>query len=180
MKKISILLLILTVLVSCNKPLPEYLKKEQQRKDFKEKSDGSCPLSYLEEGKDILVANIYFNDNKSALTPEDNKIIAEIARIQIKCPQNILIIGHASNMEAASFANAISLSFNRAQIVAKQLQANKVMEVYINMLFCSNSNNLVYENDSNYKYNQRVDIVFITNNANTYRYNCIPTNKKNK
>ncbi|MDR0484595.1 MAG: hypothetical protein LBH40_04900, partial [Alphaproteobacteria bacterium] len=126
MKKFCFLLVMALFLQACNKPLDEYLRKEKIKKEFKEKSDNSCPLAYLGEGKDILVANIYFQDNKYTLTAEDNKIISDVASIHAKCPQEILLIGHASNMETEdfTFTNGISLSLNRAKMVAQRLQDN--------------------------------------------------------
>jgi outer membrane protein OmpA-like peptidoglycan-associated protein len=172
------LLLLLLILSACNKPLPEFVAKEQMRQDFKQSSKHSCPLAYLGENKDIVVATIYFADNKSTLNKEDNNVITAAANIHKRCPQNILVIGHASNMEAEqNFAQSVSLSLARAQVVAKQLQASRVIESYINILFCGNGNNLVEENNSNHKYNQRVDIVLLSSTVESRRFDCIPTTK---
>ncbi len=173
-----ILLLLLLILQACSKPLPEYLAKKQLREDFKKTSNASCPLGYLDNKQDILVASIYFKTNNSSLSKADKNIIKDIATIHQDCAINILLVGHSSSVEEEQedLVSGVKLSFERVKEVTIEMKRNKILGNYINVSFCGSSNNLVDENQKNANlYNQRVDIVFLNNPVTRYEFGCIPT-----
>ncbi len=176
--------LLILLLGSCSKdPLLKYLEKEELRKEFRKSSNDSCPLGYLDNSKDFLVASIFFKNNKSDISQEDKEIIKKVASIHSYCPKTILMVSHASHLESENdLLKGAKISFARINSVTKEMQNNKVSGNYINVLFCSFSNNLVdennYENKNANLYNQRVDIVFLNTPIEQYEFGCISSKKK--
>lgn len=177
--KCILVLLVAVLLNSCGeKPLPEYLAKEQLRKEFIASSNASCPLGYLDNNSDIIAGQIYFKDGITDLTKEDKEAIKKVSNMHASCPKTILLVGHASNKESENdIVTGAILSFVRVNETSQEFLHDKVTAGYINVLFCGISNNLVDEKDLQNNnanlYNQRVDIVFLNNSVENYRYGCI-------
>ncbi|MFL1781057.1 hypothetical protein ABSA28_00773 [Candidatus Hepatincolaceae symbiont of Richtersius coronifer] len=164
MKNPIFLLLIIFFLSSCYKETADFTIKEKMASELQKIVSGYCPLNQtLDKNQSWHIGTIYYADFTHDLSYKDEELIANIAKLQVKCLNQILILGNSSNYEASSIADSLELSFLRAKKVAAMFSRNKIDDAYLNINFCNNNVNRVKENSellTARKYNQRVEIIF--------------------
>jgi hypothetical protein len=173
MKHIISLIIVILMLEGCN---PKVLENDKERKSFLSNVEKQCEID-LDKNKDWYVATIYFNHMQGSLTKQDKDILQKVAKMQLQCSKQILLISSVSKIEDSSgYLASYNLSKLRTTEVEKYLLTQKVSSTYINSLVCGVYANRVYETnmesnkvESN-KANQFVEVIFL-NTKNTLHIN---------
>lgn len=147
------------------------VKSSQEIVKIKKFISNCCPLNKEYGKQDTILATLYFKSNQTALASEQKHILQQIVNIFNSCNNKILILGHASNLEAR-FNHAARVSYLRAYNVYKYLQTD-IPDDYLYFAFCSNVRNKYIEDKSIAQYgNQRVEIIQLVKGLSSNAYIC--------
>lgn len=161
------------LLIACSsyKENPEVVK-------IKHFINNSCPLNKkVNTQKDITLASIYFNTEKTNLTNKDKEVLNQVIAVSKSCGNKLMIIGNASNYEHNHNQTDINSSYKLAYLRAKNIFLYLNKEIYANQLyylFCDNLKNRYEENNqAAIKGNQRVDVVMLSGNFLNHYVDCL-------